>query len=366
MLEQELKRALQDTKPELPVDFDARSDEQIARLILEENNMKKKTPVVVLAIALTLVLGIGTAFATGLLEWNRGLKDKLQISDSRQEALEQTDLVDFPKQSVTQNGVTVTLDQCVADQDTAYIALRVSGYIPQKGMQPAFDKVDYANQGLSGNSSFYNGLIVGPDGNRVYASNGQPYKDGDALPYADKNGDLAYLIRVNADEGSLIGRKIKITLKNLGTYQTSGDVKVDVKGSWAFEWTINGTDKGIEWKDINAPIGDTGATLHSVRLSPVHISMELSVPRDPAAVKEGNVLAPYLTGIKMKDGTVYRSVTGGGSEGYTSATGDTYSQSWALKSIITPSDIDSLLFTNPREEKAEKDKQVFEIKLVQK
>lgn len=338
MLEQELRNALQHAKPEPPTGFDARSDAQIARLLLEEKNMKKKIPALVLVMALVIILGMATALAAGLLNWNNALKDSLQVTDKVQEQYEQTDLVDFPKKSVTQNGVTVTLDQCIVDTNAAYMAFRVSGYTPPKGVQPAFDKVDYGMP-INAGSSFYD-----------YAEDGRPYKGGYDLPYADKNGDLTYIISAHSPNESFIGKKMKITLGDLGTYgNKAGDVKVDVPGTWVFEWTLRGTDKRLDYANLDTPIGKTGATLKNVHLSPIYIKMEMTLPRNPVWQEEDEPYdhAPYLIGMKMKDGTVYRYITDGGAEGYADEKGDTYHQAWELTRIITPSEVESLLFTHP-------------------
>ncbi len=361
MLEQELRRALQAAKPEPPLDFDARSDAQLARLILEEKNMKKKLPALVVVTALALALGMATALAAGLLNWNRGLEESLQVTDSVKEQYEQTELVDFPQQSVTQNGVTVTLDQCIVDANAAYIAFRVSGYTPPKGVQPAFDRVEYRGEGIDvgGSGSFYDGLVSGPDGHALYAESGERYEGGYDLPYADKNGNLTYIISLILPDASLVGKKLNVTLGDLGTYQNKfGDVKVDVKGTWAFEWTLRGTDKGAEYQNMDAPIGDAGVKLNGVYLSPIRITMDMTLPRAPAAAGDpDDSNAPYLASMKMKDGTVYYAITDGGSEGYLDATGDAYRQTWALNRIITPDQVDSLLFVYPESEKE------FEIKL---
>lgn len=353
MLEQEIRKALQAAQPEPPADFDARSDAQIARLIAEEKDMKKKLPALVLVMALVLALGMATALATGLLNWNRGLEETLQVTDSVKEKYEQTELVDFPQQSVTQNGVTVTLDQCIVDANAAYIAFRVSGYTPPKGVQPAFDRVEYKGEGIDvgGSSSFYDGLVSGPDGHALYAESGERYEGGYDLPYADKNGNLTYIISLILPDDSLVGKKLNVTLGDLGTYQNKfGDVKVDVKGTWAFEWTLRGTDKGLDLKNLDAAIGDAGVKLNSVYLSPILIKMEMTLPRALAAAGDpDDSNAPYLAGMKMKDGTTYMHLTNGGSEGYLAETGDAYRQTWALNRIITPDQVDSLLFIHPVE-----------------
>lgn len=82
--------------------------------------------------------------------------------------------------------------------------------------------------------------------------------------------------------------------------------------------------------------------------------MEMTLPRALATAGDpDDSHAPCLAGMKMKDGTVYRSITEGGTEGYLAETGDAYDQTWTLNRIVTPSEVDSLLFIDSASDSGE-------------
>ncbi len=124
MFEQKLKKALQANRPEPPQGFEGRMDCRLARLKQEEKEMKKVSGLT-LAAVLALVLCMATAVAAGVIGWNRGLEDKLNVTEEFKTAFEDSGLFDSPGLSVTQDGVTVVLEQCIVDSGDAYFAFRV-------------------------------------------------------------------------------------------------------------------------------------------------------------------------------------------------------------------------------------------------
>lgn len=363
MTENELRKALHENRPLPPSGFEERSDRQLKRLTAKEEKPMKKFSTGVLVFLLLLILTMAAAVAEGLFPWTRGLEDRLQVTDEIKDAYKEEELFDEPQLSVTQNGVTVTLDQCIVDTHAAYIAFRVQGYAPELGKQPAFDGtdvdlVDAQDRGTSGwGSSFFDGLVTGPDGRGMYPDGRIP-EDFGKLPYANENGDLLYVISMRADGEafSYVGKKIHVTLKDLGVYANKwGDVDVAVAGTWEFEWTLKGTDKRLELNDLNLPIGENGSVLTAVRLSPIHVRLEMNVPRHPEAdPDEFDLYAPYFRGVVLKDGTEYDLISNGGVGGYLDETGEAYRAMSALSRVIEPDQVAALLFTDlPSENRVE-------------
>lgn len=363
MLENELQRALTENRPQPPEGFFARSDRQLQQLTLKEEKHMKKISGFALALALLLILSMAVAIAEGLFPWTRGLEDNLLVTDEIKEAYKETDLFDEPRLSVTQNGVTVTLDQCVVDTNAAYIAFRVQGYAPELGRKPAFDGItvemdDTGRRAGGWDAQFFNGLVTGPDGRGMYPDGRVP-EDFSKLPYANENGDLLYIIsmRDDGDDFSYVGKTIHVTLKDLGAYSTYEfmDMEVAVEGTWEFEWTLKGTDKHLELTGLNLPIGENGSVLTAVYLSPIHVKLEMNVPRHPEADEdEFDLYAPYFRGVALKDGTVYDLISGGGADRYLDKTGEAYRSMCALSRIIEPDQVAALIFTDlPSENRVE-------------
>lgn len=359
MIEQKLTEALHKRQPEPPAGFEERSDRQLRMLMAKEEKQVKRFPTV--AIVCLLILCMATAVAAGIVTWRRGLDDKLQVTEEIRQTYQETELFQEPKLSVTDQGVTVTLEEYVVDTHVAYIAFRVSGYELPEGNQPAFDSVSYdvniSGANSVGNWNFYDGLKSGNDGKAVFLD-GTPMLANQKAPYVGENGDLLFVISMICNEDSYVGKNMHVKLGGLGTYADKhGTVTVDVPGTWEFRWVLEGTDLAISKENLSLPIGESGSLLNGVRLSPVFVELKMTVPRNPEDV-ESTRHVPYLYGVKMKDGTVHAYITDAGMQGYLGFEGEQFMMKYALDRIIVPQDVEYLLFTSPLD-----DSGVLEVKI---
>ena len=314
-----------------------------------EETVTKKVSGAFVFVCILLVLSMATAVAAGVLYLGRGLDAELRITEEIRETYQETELFDEPDLSVTQNGITITMDECIVDEHAAYLAFRVSGYAAEPGQQPAFANTEctIGEEYFSWCASFSNGLVTSPDGRGVYPDGSVP-EDYGKLSYLDGNGELIYLIDLWTDDFSLIGRTIRVELKDLGIYSSKwGDMDTAAEGDWTFEWELKGSAEALEVNSLSIPIGKTGSTFTSVHLSPIHVQMTMNVPRNPYAQEEDDTLEPYFYGIQLKNGTRYLAVSEGGSMGYESAESDTFHQLSMLNRIIDPEQVESLLFLAP-------------------
>ena len=312
-----------------------------------EEAMVKKSSGVFVVVCILLVLSMATAVAAGVLYLGRGLDAKLQITEEIREVYQETELFDAPDLSVTQNGVTVRVDQAIVDEQAAYLAFRVTGFQPEPGNQPDFANTECTidEELFSWNASFSDGLVISPDGRGVYPDGSVP-EDYSKLSYLDENGELVYIISLWADDFSLIGRTIRVKLTDLGI-GNRGEVDVAFPGEWSFAWELKGSAKALDVTGLNVPIGQTGSVFTSVHLSPIHVQMTMNVPRDPNAQEGNDTLEPYFYGIRLKDGTEYLCIAEGGLSGYTEQDSDDFYQLSMLNRIIDPEQVESLLFVGP-------------------
>ena len=325
-----------------------------------EEPMVKKASGAFIVVCILLVLSMATAVAAGVLYLGRGLDAELRITEDIREMYQETELFDTPDLSVTHNSVTVKVDQCIVDEHAAYLAFRVSGYATEPGQQPAFKTTEctIGEEYFSWCADFSNGLVSDPDGRAVYPDGSVP-EDFSKLSYLDENGELVYIISLWTDDFSLIGRTIRVELKDLGVYANKwGDLDVAAEGDWTFEWELKGSAQALDVNGLSIPIGKTGSTFTSVHLSPIHIQMTMNVPRNPNPVEEDETLEPYLYGMKLKDGTSYLEITEGGSMGYASESSEEYHQLSMLNRVIDPEQVESLLFVSPLD-----DSRVLEVKI---
>ena len=304
------------------------------RIIASERGEKKvkKISGFTIVLAAVLVLFMATAIAAAVGGWR--LDSVLGVTEEQKEDYQNTGLLDEPQMSVTKDGVTVTLDQCVAVPEAAYIAFRVKGFPVQPGQEPGFGTLEckavHGETFIDWNAGFH-------------SEEAEPGKNA----YADENGDLLfYFIAAPSDSGvSLAGMDLRATLDDLGVHNgKAGDVVQGVKGPWEFEWTLKGTEKRSDLTDLNAPIGEDGCVLTEAHLTPLSIDMRMIVPRELNAHSAMEDAVPYFSGVRYADGTVLTELNNGGSEGYESRESSVYREKVTLNRVIDPEKVESLLF----------------------
>ena len=311
----------------------------------KEEEKVKKIPRLAVVIAVILILTMATAIAAHIAGWTRGLEERLQVTDELKEKHEGSGLFDEPGLSVTKDGITVTLDQCVVVPQTAYIAFRIKGYPLQPGEEPGLDLVSceaaHAETFINTDSSFYNGSAAVPDD--------EPY-DYSKLSYTDENGDLLYVFTASPsdEQVSLVGLDLKVVLGGLGVCEgKAGDVIRQVEGPWEFEWTLKGTDQQVDVTGLHEAIGKDGCFLTEVHLTPVSINLRMLVPKK---LNEHSVMddaVPFFSGVVYEDGTVLTELGAGGSEGYEDGLdpeNDVYGQALNLDRLIEPEKVEKLVF----------------------
>jgi len=314
----------------------------------------KKVPRVAVVLMIVLALSISTAIAAGIISWHRGLEDMLRVTDKTKEYYQKMELFDEPGISVTQGGVTITLEQSIVDTNAACFAFRVKGYQPPDGQQPAFDFMDVAvddeSLRLHYGASFFNGLVSNSEGKAVYPDGSVP-DDYSAIPYADENGEMVYIITMFSETPNMVGRNMTITLKDLGVYTDKwGTLETHVPGTWTFEYELKGTEHSLDFSGLDLEIGDSGSRITYVHLSPIHIQMTMDVVpslREYEEHEDGDASVPYFYGVTMKDGTRYDLITDAGIAGYTSLDrdGHEYQMLFTLDRIIEPANVDAFLFS---------------------
>ena len=291
------------------------------------------------------------------------MEEGMQITEEQKVQLKEEHAVAFAMQECTRQGVTITAEQSITDNYFAHIVFRVDGYTLADGAEPAFESI-YVNvegvEDLNWTASFYNGLIVGPDGRAVYADSSPIDYDSDESieRFVMEDGSMEYMITLSGfTKGCFIDKPIHVELKNLGTVAKAAYLGTDVEDTWSFDWNLQGKDS-MEVYELQAPLGDSGAVVTKAELSPVSMHVEYDFPLtwvteegvdENGSPIEAQMVAepPMLRGVKMKDGTLYPYLMNGGSMGYDEEDTDTYMVTFATDRIIDVDQVESLLFARP-------------------
>ena len=312
-----------------------------------------KKRIAMFAIVAMIAMGIISVAATAYLNWSRSLSEGLQATEEQKLQMEKSKMTAFLAQSVTDNGITVTAIQSFTDNYYAHIIFKVDGYKIEDDVQPDFERIDVTVDGKDDTGyggSFYNGLIMDETGKAVYVD-GTPFREG-LHGYVMEDGSLEFWLTLNSrDEapGYFIDKPVHIELKNLGTV-AKAEYENRTDGVWSFDFNLQGSADMKECL-LNAPLGDSKATVIRAEISPMSLMVQYDFPRLNAADNDDNANTalfeepPHLTGIKLKDGTLYPFVYfGPGRMGYESNESDVYTMAFAIDRIIDVEQVESLLF----------------------
>lgn len=361
----------------VPQAVQARADEAFEQIRSKSAGKRRqkahfsKKKILMLAVAAVLALGSITVYAA-CRNWSKSLTEGMGATAEQQAQLEQEGAVVFPMQeqaqedtvimpqSQTCNGVTVTAVQSITDHYASHLIFKIEGYELAEGAEPAFENfIITVDGGMDYNmtAGFYDGLVIGADGMAEYAD-GSPINYEEFYPrYVQDDGSMEYMITLyHREKGYFIGKDVHVEFENLGTAGKAAYLSEnEVQGKWSFDWNLQGTDSMREYT-FEEPLGDTGAVLIRAEISPITMHVELQFPYQTQTVQgldaNGNpitttdfVEAPPLTGVRLKDGTVYPYLCGGGIEGYLeNVSSGIYEEIYINQKVITPDQVECLLF----------------------
>lgn len=271
------------------------------------NTRKRRKQVILAAAAVMLFAGLTVSAGT---KWSAVMSKKWQVEEAQKESLLEEGAVSHAMLSQGQHGVTITAEQGIADNYSVFLAFRVEGFSLQEGVSPDFEALDVMMDGVEGvnySAGFLDESMAGEDGSLFY-----------------------WISMTQSERGWALGKDIHVEFTNLCGYKDdTGEADSDsrVDGTWKFEWNLQGTDQMREWTG-RLPLGDSGAVICRVELSPISGYVEYDWPRQretrQAVGADGESVeisrwarAPRMSGVKLEDGTEYRDLfSGDGTEGY--------------------------------------------------
>lgn len=218
--------------------------------------ISRKKIAIILA-AVTLSLATVSVTAGVYIRWSEGLKEKLQLTKTQEEELEETGAAESTEASCTSQGITVTVLQSITDQNFSHLAFSVKGYSAETKEQPDFEQV-----------------IVKVDGKEVNASGSfRNFGEEDMPVYQKADGTMEYLMQIDSnEENGLAVKKIQVILENLGTVNKQAEFVSGVKGTWTLDWKLAGTEKE-EGLSVNQAIGDTDTVVKSIEITPLSLTI---------------------------------------------------------------------------------------------
>lgn len=357
-----------------------KADEAFARIQTEGRSTMKKTnqtenrkhtfwrnPAAVAACACIIVAGSVTAGAAVHHVWSRGMQGAVQATDTQQKELTDKGAAvvlkeqdDYSKLAVTDNGITITPETIIVDENFAHIAFSVKGYDLAEGDEPGFDDWNIGvKDGKEGSSvqvygGFYDGIVSDENGNPVYEDGSSLKEDeqGQIIShYVDEDGNLEYVASIGVADwkDSLLGKTIVCKLKDLGTlYKTRFTLAKE--GNWNFEIKLPDVSTASDIK-VAKSIENTPFTVDNVELSPISIEINYSVSGE-ATIKEDTNQVPQFFGVILKDGKKISFLGDAGGTGYNEAMTEAYTLS-SFVQVIEPDQVQAIILRNDDGEQIE-------------
>ena len=326
-----------------------------------------RNPAAVAACTCIIVAGSVTAGAAVHHVWSRGMQGAVQATDTQQKeltdkgaAVVSKEQKDYSKLAVTDNGITITPEAIIVDENFAHIAFSVKGYDLAEGDEPGFDDWNIGvKDGKEGSSvqaygGFYDGIVSDENGNPVYEDGSSLKEDeqGQIIShYVDEDGNLEYVASIGVADwkDSLLGKTIVCKLKDLGTlYKTRFTLAKE--GNWDFEIKLPDVSTASNIK-VAKGIENTPFTVDDVELSPISIKINYSVNGE-VTFKEDTNQVPQFLGVILKDGKKISFLGDAGGTGYNEAMTEAYTLS-SFVQVIEPDQVQAIILRNDDGEQIE-------------
>ncbi len=326
-----------------------------------------RNPAAVAACTCIIVAGSVTAGAAVHHVWSRGMQGAVQATDTQQKELTDKGAAvvlkeqkDYSKLAVTDNGITITPETIIVDENFAHIAFSVKGYDLAEGDEPGFDDWNIGvKDGKEGSSvqaygGFYDGIVSDENGNPVYEDGSSLKEDeqGQIIShYVDEDGNLEYVASIGVADwkDSLLGKTIVCKLKDLGTlYKTRFTLAKE--GNWDFEIKLPDVSTASNIK-VAKGIENTPFTVDDVELSPISIKINYSVNGE-VTFKEDTNQVPQFLGVILKDGKKVSFLGDAGGTGYNEAMTEAYTLS-SFVQVIEPDQVQAIILRNDDGEQIE-------------
>ena len=260
--------------PEVPQDFHDKFEETLRQIEqadpVDKKYKRKRISGRLLIAAAVICTGMAvTVAAKEFFKWNDYLVKRLDPSEEQQETLQESTYIQNIDQSVTQNGVTVTLTDSIQDQGFLYAFFEVK-------TEDSISMTDH--------TSFEEMTHFKIDGKEVYAVDDNRFGSfntgvgQDVLLKTDQNSThLKYFNACISYDGDydLSNKTVEITLKNL-TEEGDYDTTVITDGTWDFKWTL-GAVKPPTTLEVNrkCDFGGYEITVKKMEVTPLLWSLYL-------------------------------------------------------------------------------------------
>lgn len=256
--------------------------------------------------ALTVVL-LSSITVFAAIQWYDRAADNFGASEKLQQSLTEDGYSSQNIQSVAANGITVTLEQTIQDENLIYILFKVTS-----------NNIELTENNAMG----YN--IKATNGVDFYTSISSGFVDEYSQPDIGNSRDYEIWIQKNTDY-YFKGAELSVDFNALQEYEgKAGPVKDLVKGQWGFSIDLS-VNNSVTF-DVNKTVSIDGCNIaiHKIKLSPLSYTIYCDGDDVKTLQKVDNIKFDELditypliiSAIQYKDGTELQEEDGLMSEGF--------------------------------------------------
>ena len=260
------------------------------------------------------LFGIGTTVgAMELKKWHEYAAEEFHASVEQQDKLTTDGLAANPAISVTDNGVTVSVEQVVADSYSEYILLKVEA--PKNVELPLeFGFASEFAYGENSELSFEEPTIRRCSGQALIDWN----EETGQLERINGESNVVYYAYMiySTQEDVLQGKEITIRLKDIIEYLPKAQSQVVLEGEWALTLPLevqqNAQKEMVTYKMLSNKEGKMNHVLNweNVTMTPIQLMIEFDY-QDTIPYSEENEsfceltsVLPHVKKIKLKNGDI--------------------------------------------------------------
>lgn len=131
IVQNKANEAFRQIRCEMPQSRKEENENMSARALFSNGKRRKLTIAILVA---AMILGTITVGAAVYKKWSQGIEEEFHVDEEKKQFAEDSGVIDFPNLSVTDNGVTVTVKQSMADDYFAFVSFKVEGFEIEKDM----------------------------------------------------------------------------------------------------------------------------------------------------------------------------------------------------------------------------------------
>ncbi|MBQ2801501.1 MAG: DUF4179 domain-containing protein [Lachnospiraceae bacterium] len=307
------------------------------------------------AAAACLLLASSITVTAAVAKWTPDFMQRFQISENLQEKMEEEGINYTSLETIEQNGMSISLEQCLTDNEYFYCLFKV--VLPEGVTDGQFEYLDvegYKREDCIESSGTHCYRVTEEDGEKnifYYVLSGK-HSTLETTDGGEGIGETSKVVSKSCvtEEDYKTGH-MTFCFENFGVYDKENQFQPSVTGIWEFQWAEKKVeDKNKKEYAINRKVGKgyyarNNAILNQVNVSPITISLVYEIPDCPEDKLQLVYYPAEATEVELKDGTRVDLIQiDSGFEDYYDEENKKFRYVYGLNPVTDPQEITAIYF----------------------